>query len=119
VQSTLLENPYVPQHLWYLELEGSSTVCFIHVDCESEFEAIYKKEELATSLLWDVVPDRDRRRYDFWPYRSPCSSHIIILQQDSQHRNLYRRVGIAFINWSYIDKDGRRPKEIVGLGQPN
>jgi hypothetical protein len=105
--------------VWYLVCEMSSTVCSTIPDYKREFETMIRSGQKLTGLLWDVIPDRTRVQEDEWIHRSGYSSHIIILQQqEARDENLYRRVGIAFINWSYQGKNARPPNEIEGM-KPN
>jgi hypothetical protein len=102
--------------VWYLVYEMSSNVCSTIPDYEREFEIMIRSGQKLTGLLWDVIPDRTRVQEDKWIHRSGYSSHIIILQQqEARDENLYRRGGIAFINWSYQGKNARPPNEIEGM----
>ena len=98
--------------MWYLACERSSTLFFVRPDYEGEFETLFESAQKVTGLLWDVTPDRTRVQKDSLSHMSPYSSHIIILDHYPGNDNLYRRIGIAYINWSYQDKNGYSPADI-------
>jgi hypothetical protein len=101
---------------WYLACEKSSTVCSAIPHYELEFVAMIRTSQKVTGLLWDMIPDRTRVQEDSWFHSSSYSSHIIIIQQqDPPDENLYRRVGIAFINWSYQVKNASPLDGIGGM----
>ncbi|CAG8979237.1 hypothetical protein HYALB_00011907 [Hymenoscyphus albidus] len=99
---------------YYLACKRSATLCFALPDDQQEFEKIIEERQTVTGLLWDVVLDRTRLEEDNFLHASGYSSHILILQHDPQNITQYRRLGLAFINWSFHHNNKIPPPKVDG-----
>ncbi|CAG8956224.1 hypothetical protein HYFRA_00003604, partial [Hymenoscyphus fraxineus] len=101
----------------FLACKRSATLCLALPDYQQEFEKIIQEGQTVTGLLWHVVLDRTRSKEDDIFHVSQYSSHILILQHDPQNINQYRRLGLAFINWSFHVDNAIPPPKIDGMKQ--